>query len=109
MLIGDKVKYTEYALRSKRDYWQRCGREPQKSNAKRAYETACAVRGTVTDKLPSGIEVTEDCGTVHRSLDYLWELSADRQTCVGCPDETLRCHEACPTAVIERQRARTKR
>lgn len=77
MNVGNRIKYTEYALRSKRDYWQRCGREPQKSNAKRAYETACAVRGTITAETLNGIEVTTDSGEIHHSLDYLWERAEE--------------------------------
>lgn len=73
MNIGQQVKYSEYALRSKRDYWQQCGREPAKSNAKRAYETARAIRGTITAIFPQYIEVTEENGSIHQSLPYLWE------------------------------------
>lgn len=74
MKIGDRVKYTEYVLRPKRDYWLSCGREPAKSNAKQWYEDAKAVHGTITDVSPKGIEVTTDTGSVHQSLTYLWEL-----------------------------------
>lgn len=78
MRIGQRVKYSMYALQSKWDYWQQCGREPYKSNAKRAYEAAQAIRGTVTAitssrYAPVVLEVIEDDnGAVHQSLPYLW-------------------------------------
>lgn len=84
--VGQRVKYSGYALRPQRDYWQGQGREPAKSRAKRAFETKRAMRGTVTEVHPPKrfklggvgptITVTTDDGAVHHSLPYLWEEAA---------------------------------
>ncbi len=81
MIVGTRVQRSEYSLRSKRDYWQSLGREPAKSNAKRAYEDAMAERGTVSaildaDKsrgVSSGLKITWDNGTNSKCLNYMIE------------------------------------
>lgn len=83
MKVKDRVKQSGYSLQSKRDYWQSQGREPVKSNAKRAYQEACKERGTITAILPAdssrgisaGFEVTWDNGLVSRCLGYRIELA----------------------------------
>ena len=87
MKIGDRVKQSGYALQRKRDYWQSLGRESTKSSAKRAYEAACNVRGTITGILEAnrsrgiagGFEVTWDNNTVSRCLGYRIELAKDNK------------------------------
>lgn len=79
--VGDRVKHSGYVLRDKRDYWNRCGREPMKSGAKAALDKAIAERGTITALLigdrsrgvSPGLEVEWDSGYVSRCLSYLVE------------------------------------
>ena len=71
--VGDTVKYSGYALQGSRDYWQRCGREPQKSNAKRAYEEKAAYRGTVISVEERGIHVQAG-DSIHNSLKCMWDI-----------------------------------
>lgn len=81
MKIGTRVKQSEYNLRGKRDYWQSLGREPAKSNAKRAYEKAQKERGAITEiiakdrkkGISSGLEITWDNGQISRCLNYMVE------------------------------------
>ena len=77
--VGDRVKHSGTVIMRKRDYWNSCGREPAKSNAKKWLDDAIAERGTVTAILPGdpsrgvspGLEVTWDGGSVCRCLSYL--------------------------------------
>jgi hypothetical protein len=83
LTIGQRVKYSESALRPHRDYWLGLGRQPHKNNAKAALDARAAERGTVTAILePSkggsrGVEVALDSGAVHHSLPYLWTPATD--------------------------------
>jgi len=48
--VGDRVKRSDYALRSKRDYWLSQGEYSRRNRAKEAYDTAVAERGTIAEK-----------------------------------------------------------
>ena len=86
MIVGNRVKQSGYSLQGKRDYWQSLGREPAKSNAKRAYEKACNERGTITAILQAdrsrgisaGFEVMWDSGMVSRCLGYRIALADNK-------------------------------
>jgi ribosomal protein S1 len=75
-VVGSSVKYTEYALRSKRDAWLDAGSYQAKDRAAQWLREAQAVRGVVTAILDNGIVVTTDDGLTHESLCYIWELAA---------------------------------
>lgn len=83
MKIGDRLKYSEYVIRPKRDYWLNCGREPMRSGAKEALDKAKALRGTVVNITSAqdnrlgvaSMEVKSDDGSTHRCLPYLWEVA----------------------------------
>lgn len=79
MPIGSTVKRSEYAIMPKRDYWNRCGREPMKSGAKRELDRAIADRGIVieaphkTEHGAMAMKVQMPSGSVESSLAHLWE------------------------------------
>lgn len=52
--VGATVRHSGYALQSQRDFWQACGREPQKSKLKESYFERVAMRGTVTQAYHNG-------------------------------------------------------
>lgn len=71
--VGDRVKFSEYALRDLWRFYHNQGREPAKSRAKRAFDDKQAVRGTVAEVSPTGISVETDDGARHSSLAYIWD------------------------------------
>lgn len=79
--VGQRVKHSGRVIQEKRDYWNRCGREPMKSGARQALDKAVAERGTVSALLPGdpsrgvspGLEITWDNGSTSRCLSYLVE------------------------------------
>lgn len=76
LVAGDKVKYSEYALRSSRDYWLSQGREPDKSRAKGWYEAKRAERGTIiaihdTQWAKGSPEIQWENGTTSKCLSYM--------------------------------------
>jgi len=81
--VGDRVRLSDSTIRTKRDYWQQQGREPDKSNAKRWMEEAMAERGTVTK-----VRATEHTS---EAVDVVW----DRQIATGG-------HSSCLTYVIQK-------
>lgn len=48
--VGTRVQWSEYHLRSSRDYYLGLGREPAKSRAKDEYERQRAMRGTIDER-----------------------------------------------------------
>jgi hypothetical protein len=81
--VGQRVKHSGRVIQDKRDYWNRCGREPMKSGAKRALDAAVLERGHVTAILAGdpargvspGLEITWASGVVSRCLSYLVEAA----------------------------------
>ena len=79
MKPGDTVKRSEHAIRPKRDYWLSCGREPMRSVAQGALDTAKADRGviiegpTVNAYGAEVIVVRLTSGAVESAMSYLWE------------------------------------
>lgn len=74
--LGTRVRHSDYALQPARDYWQGCGREPQKSRARDAYEARRAERGTIIEVFAEaqlngrgrGYRVQWDSGAVSQCL-----------------------------------------
>lgn len=83
--VGDRVKKSDYALRSKRDYWLSQGEYTRKNRAKEAYDAAVAERGTIAEILPAdssrgvaaGLRVTWDNGMESRCLPGMVEIARD--------------------------------
>lgn len=73
MNIGDRVRYSGYVTNRARDYWNNCGREPQKSGAKKELDRLVALRGTVMEILDPGLTVKWDNGSVSNCLSYIVE------------------------------------
>jgi len=84
---GDRVQYSDNALRSARDSYLSQDHPDRRSQYKAHYESKRAVRGTVTAILPAdssrgvcaGIEVTTDSGSVIKSLTHLWAKVENEQ------------------------------
>ena len=83
--VGDRVKRSDYALRSKRDYWLSQGEYSRRNRAKEAYDTAVAERGTIAEILPAdssrgvaaGLRITWDNGMESRCLPGMVEIAKD--------------------------------
>lgn len=60
MNVGDRIKPSEYALRSSRDYWLAQGEPSRKSQAKQWYEDKKAKRGTITRVYHNGFANSYD-------------------------------------------------
>ena len=79
--VNDRVKPSEYALRSKRDYWLQCGRYDQKQRAKEALDREQDKRGIVTEITEhngiKGLVVKWLDGTVSHCLPYRVEKTQD--------------------------------
>jgi hypothetical protein len=75
--IGDRVKKSEYSLRTARDSWLRAGSEPLKSAYRDAYDREIAIRGTVlaceSGKYGYSVQVKTDAGSIHSSMPSIWE------------------------------------
>lgn len=82
--VGQRVKWSEYALCHYRSYWLSAGSEPAKSNAKEEYKTRLAARGTVTECSLGAyanwtVKVLLDTQTSpHHSLPYMWTEAEGR-------------------------------
>ena len=79
MKPGDKVKWSEYALRPLRDYWLCLGSNPAKSRAREEYDRKRERRGTVlavgANKWSNHVaDVRWDDGSVSHCLDYMVEV-----------------------------------
>lgn len=72
--VGATVKHSGYALQSQRDFWQQCGREPQKSRLKEAYLERVALRGVVTQAYHNGYA---------NGYDVLWS-NGQTSSCLTC-------------------------
>jgi hypothetical protein len=83
--LHKRVKPSEISTRHLRDSWQGCGREPQKSRLKKAYEKQAAQRGTVQEILlpdhargvSAGLRVQWDEGFESKCLSYMVEIAED--------------------------------
>ena len=75
--INDRVKRSEYTLRSHRDYWNRWGRYDEKAAAKRRLDKEMAKRGTVTKVEGKVVHVKWDDNTVSYGFDYLLAPAKD--------------------------------
>lgn len=72
--IGDRVKWSWYALQKDWDYYHNCGREPFKSNAKRHFEQKKDMRGTVLEVGKNTCKVKFDSQeSIHDMLSYMVE------------------------------------
>ena len=71
--VGDRVKLSEYALRSARVWWESVGDYPRKQAARRYLDAQIARRGTVAGVKGSAITVVWDDGTTSHSLGYRLE------------------------------------
>lgn len=71
MKIGDRVRYSETALRPTRDYWLGLGDYSHKNRAKDALDAKTALRGCVTAIIPQGLSVAWDDGTSSNLLSYM--------------------------------------
>lgn len=78
---GQRVKWSEYALRGPRSNWLSAGYEPAKSLAKERLDHMKAVRGIVIDCKPGNYTawvvdvMCEGESGVHQSMSHLWEES----------------------------------
>jgi hypothetical protein len=81
--IGDKVKKSAQALRSKRDYWLAQGDPRRKSQAKEWLDAAMAERGMVAEILTGdsgrgslpGLRIVWDNGSESKCLPYMVEAA----------------------------------
>ena len=79
--VNTPVKQSEYALRSKRNFWLAQGQPTQKNRARIALDNALAERGRVVAHLPAdisrgvseGLEVIWDNGQTSKCLAYMVE------------------------------------
>lgn len=74
--IGDKVRWSGYAIKPRRDYWLSCGSYSAKSAAKQALDDMSNIRGEITRVYKSKqgancVEVTWFDGSRHDCLDHL--------------------------------------
>lgn len=76
--VGQRVKWSEYVIRGKRDYWLRQGSSTAKSAARQYLDEAMAARGIVLESKENGYVVKFDgeSGT-HSCLSYLVEAAND--------------------------------
>jgi hypothetical protein len=82
MNIGDRVKYSDNALRHDFDYYLKQGNWDRKQKAKEYYENKKAMRGTITglcgvltlSKLPSGVKIDWDNGIKSETATYMITL-----------------------------------
>lgn len=70
MQVGQRVRHSGHVTQQKRDYWNSCGHEPQKSRAKDALDACLAERGTITAILHNGYSVQWDNGSVSHCLSH---------------------------------------
>lgn len=68
--IGTRVKYTVSALKKYRDDWQKCGREPQKTNLRKYYENKSLMRGIILEKHKHGYRIVWDDETISDTISY---------------------------------------
>lgn len=78
MKVGQRVKWSEYVIRGKRDYWLRQGSYTLKSAARRYLDEAIAARGTIINASANGYTVRMDGETgTHSVLENLVEPAND--------------------------------
>lgn len=89
--VGNKVKQSDYALRSKRDDWLSQGDYTRKNAAKTAYDRAAAERGVVVEILPTdfsrgvaaGLRVQWESGVESRCLPGMVEVVKGDEMPIG--------------------------
>ena len=75
---GDRVKPSEYALRSYRDRWLNAGSSSVKTAYLDEFQRQSAIRGVVVScdrgKHGFSVNVKTDAGAIHSSMPNLWKL-----------------------------------
>lgn len=71
---GTKVKYSVSYLQKHRDNWQRCGREPLKTNYKKYYESRKEMTGIVKSSNKTGYVVHWSDGSISETISYHLEV-----------------------------------
>jgi hypothetical protein len=75
---GDRVKFSEYALRSYRDRWLNAGSSSLKTACLDELNRQSAIRGVVVScergKYGFSVNVKTDAGGLHSSMPNLWKL-----------------------------------